>query len=127
MKSSTESAAKTGKKDGRLLIEILKDLSPKSLSDLSNKIAVRHPRSRLRNLTECDVGDADTKAILDAMEIEAQLHHINMAEAGRMLLALLDAWDAIPREKWQYAAAIPKFFKQGDYRLQPKELLRSDR
>jgi hypothetical protein len=41
--------------------------------------------------TEANVGDADTKAILDAMANEAQLNGVTTAEAGRMMLALLDA------------------------------------
>lgn len=127
MESSRKSARKAGKEFAQSLIRQLTDLTEESLGELGNQIAVRHPRSRLRNLTERDIGDADTKAILDAMEDEAQLHGVTMAEAGRMMLKLLDAWDEIPREKWQYATAIPKFYKQGDYRLEPKELLWSDR
>jgi hypothetical protein len=123
MEAPKNSAHNAGREFARSLMKQLRDLSDDSLGDLANQIAVRHPRSRLRNLTERDVRDADTKAILDAMEDEAQLNGVNMAEAGRMMLARLDAWDAVPRERWQFVAAIPRFYKQADYRLEPKELL----
>ncbi len=73
-------------------------------------------------LTRTSVGQVDITAILDAMADEAQINGVTMAESGRMMLALLDAWDEVPREKWQFAPAIPKFYKQGDYRLPPNEL-----
>jgi len=127
MEPGEKNAHKAGREFARSLTRQLRDLSDESLGELANQIAVRHPRSRLRNLTERDVGDADTKAILDAMKDEAQQTGVTMAEAGRMMLALLDAWDEVPREKWQYAAAIPTFYKRADSRLEPKNLLWSDR
>jgi hypothetical protein len=118
----TASARKDAKKFAASTRQMLDDLSDDSLGDLALEIACRHPRSRLRGWTPRNVGQADTVAILDAMEDEARQTGVTMAEAGRMMLALLDAWDEVPRERWQYVAAIPKFYKQGDYRLEPKEL-----
>jgi hypothetical protein len=126
MRSVGKSARKAGKEFAQSVMRQLRDLTEESLGELANQIPVRHPRSRLRNLTERNVGDPDTKAILDAMEDEAQLRHVTMAQAGRTMLVLLDAWDDIPQEKWQYAA-IPTFYKRADYRLPPRELLWSDR
>lgn len=116
------SAHREGKKFALSLIGQLAELTDESLGELANKIACRHPRSRLRNWTARNVAQADTVAILDAMQDEAQQTGTTMAEAGRMMLSLLDAWDDIPREKWQFVAAIPRFYKQGDYRLEPQQL-----
>lgn len=104
------------------ILEKAKQLSPEALGELAVEIAIRHPRSRMRRWTSRNVSQADTSAILFAMEEEAQLSQVDMAEAGRMMLGLLDAWDDVPQEKWQYVAAIPRFYQQGDYRLQPHEL-----
>jgi hypothetical protein len=100
----------------------LMGLVNEDLGELVLKIAVRHPRSRMRQWTASNVAQADTAAILEAMEAEAQEKHMTMAEVGRAMLFSLDAWDDVPRDKWQFAAAIPRFYKQGDYRLPPNEL-----
>jgi hypothetical protein len=101
----------------------LRDMSNENLGELANEIAARHPLNRLRKWTKCDVAKADTRAILDAMAIEAQLTQGTMAVAAQTLLARLDAWDTVPRGKWQLVAAIPRFYEKGDYRLSPEELL----
>jgi hypothetical protein len=44
-----------------------------------------------------------------------------MAEVGRAMLADLDAWDEVPQDRWQFVAAIPRFYNSGDYRLRPEE------
>jgi hypothetical protein len=116
------SAAKAAKKFARALLQELADLSDESLADLAEKIAVRHPRSRLRNWSQPNIGQTDKVAILDAMTEEAQIQHKTMAEVGRMMLLWLDAWDGIPRDRWQFVAEIPEFYRQGDYRLEPEEL-----
>jgi hypothetical protein len=116
------SARRLAKKCARALRQELEDLSPESLTDLAEKIAVKHPRSRLRNWTQLDVGQTDREAIFEAMAAEAQKKRVDMAKAGRMMLGLLDAWDDIPREKWHLVAEIPKFYQRGDYRLEPKKL-----
>ena len=122
LRTVTLTPASEGKKFALSLMGQLNDLTDETLRNLANQIAVRHPRSRLRNWTERNVGHADRVAVLEAMQDEAQQTGVTMAAAGRMMLDLLDAWDEIPREKWQFVAAIPKFYKQGDYRLQPNEV-----
>lgn len=37
------------------------------------------------------------------------------------MLADLDAWDEVPQDRWQFVAAIPRFYNSGDYRLRPEE------
>jgi hypothetical protein len=110
------------KRDARILIGRLEELSERKLEELALQIAVRNPQSRLRNRTADNVTQNETEAILDAMANEAQLTSVTMAEAGRTILGLLDAWDHVPREKWKLVASIPEFYRQGGYRLQPKEL-----
>lgn len=90
--------------------------------ELGIQIALRHPRSRLLSWTRHNVSVDDLTAIRDAMMHEAQEQGTTMAEVGRMMLLTLDAWDEVPRDKWQFAAAIPRFYKQGDYRVPPNEL-----
>ncbi|HEV2709110.1 MAG TPA: hypothetical protein VGU67_02755 [Edaphobacter sp.] len=119
----TPSAHKEAKKFAQSVRGMLSDLTDDSLGDLALEIACRHPWGRKRNWTPRNVGDADTKAILDAMTDEAQISGVTMAEAGRILLKLLDAWDDIPLDQCRYVASIPKFYKQGDYRLKPKDLI----
>jgi Helix-turn-helix domain len=92
------------------------------LGELAIQIALRHPRSRISSWTRNNVGLVHKTSIIDAMADEAQRIRITMAEAGRMMLLTLDAWDDIPRDKWEFAAAIPKFYKQADYRVPPNEL-----
>lgn len=116
------SAAKAAKKSARDILQMLADLSDESLTDLATKIAVRHPLSRLRNWTQLNVTQTDRVAILKAMEEQAQIQHKTMAEVGRIMLLWLDSWDSIPRDRWQYVAAIPEFYQRGDYRLEPEEL-----
>jgi hypothetical protein len=77
----------------------VEQLGDDMLEDLVHQIACRHPRSRLRSWTSRNVSQADTVAILEAMKDESQLTGKTMAEVGRMMLALLDAWDDVPREK----------------------------
>ena len=92
------------------------------LEELAIKIALRHPKSRISNWTRSNVGSVHKTSIIDAMADEAQRIRITMAEVGRMMLLTLDAWDDVPRDKWEYVPAIPKFYKQGDYRVHPNEL-----
>jgi hypothetical protein len=116
--SVTLSASAYAKERASYISEIVNE----DLGELAIQIALRHPRSRISNWTRSDVGSVYKTAIFDAMEDEAQRIGITMAEVGRMMLLTLDAWDDVPRDKWEYASVIPKFYKKGFYRVHPYEL-----
>jgi 5-methylcytosine-specific restriction endonuclease McrA len=114
----TQKARAQAKAEGSSLMGLVEE----DLEGLAVKIALRHPRSRMRQWTERNVGLADRQAILDAMADDAQRRKEPMADVGRAMLLHLDAWDEVPQDRWQFVAAIPKFYNSGDYRLQPKDL-----
>jgi len=92
------------------------------LKPLAVQIALRHPRSRMRQWTSRNVGLADRQAILDAIADDAKQQGMEMADVGRAMLLSLDAWDDVPKDRWGFVAAIPKFFREGDYRFSPEDL-----
>lgn len=100
----------------------LTELVNEDLEGIAVAIALRHPRSRMRQWTARNVGMAERTAILDAMSDDAQQQRMEMAVVGKAMLLSLDAWDEVPQDRWAFVAAIPKFYKQGDYRLEPKDL-----
>jgi hypothetical protein len=51
--------------------EIMAQLATEAMSSLADQIAVRHPRSRLRNLAVDGVSESERAAILSAIEEEA--------------------------------------------------------
>lgn len=55
MKPGEKNAHKAGRELAHSILRQLRDLTDESLGDLANQIAVRHPRSRLRNWTERDL------------------------------------------------------------------------
>jgi hypothetical protein len=56
------------------------------------------------------------------MEAEAKEQGSSMAEIGRGMLADLDRWNAVPRERWQDASTIKRFFKKREYRIDPRDV-----
>jgi hypothetical protein len=105
--------------------ETMAQLTDEALSRLADQIAVRHPRSRLRNMAIDGVGELERASILRAMGEEAILRHMNMAAAGRAMLSRLDEWDSIPRSDWQLAVEIPQFYELKHHHLEPRELIRT--
>ena len=76
----------------------------------------------MRQCTVRNVDMADRRAILGAMADDAQRKGKTMADVGQAMLLDLEAWDEVPQDRWQYVPAILKYYNEGTYRLQPKDL-----
>jgi len=109
-------ARSEAKKFVREFNNTMAQLTDEALNRLADQIAVKHPRSRLRNLAIDAVGEPERAAILNAMGEEAILRHMNMAAAGRAMLSRLDEWDSIPRSDWHLTPEIAEFYELRSYR-----------
>jgi hypothetical protein len=118
-------AASEAKKFAREILRTMAQLTDEALSRLADQIAVRHPLSRLRDLTLNDVVDCERTAILKAMGEEAISGRMNMAEAGRGMLSRLDEWDGIPCSEWRLLVDIPNFYANRYHCQEPGELIRA--
>jgi hypothetical protein len=90
-------------------------------------VALNHPRSKMGKLIRNDVAAGDVEAILEAMDAEARELGSTIAEVGRDMLADLDRWNEVPRERWQDASPVKSFFKKREYRFDPRDILGATR
>jgi hypothetical protein len=85
-------------------------------------LALNHFRSKIRKRTRSKVAAGDVEAILEVMEAEAKEQGRSMAEIGRDMLADLDRWNEVPRERWQDASPIKSYFEKREYRIGPRDV-----
>lgn len=115
---ATMSAAESAKREAAYLTAVVHD----DYESLAVLVALNHPRSKMRKLTRSKVAAGDVEAILEAMETEAKEQGSTMAEVGRDMLADLDRWNEVPRERWQDASPLKSFFKKREYRFDPRDI-----
>lgn len=96
------------------------------LSELAERIAVAHPRSQLKHLGPMEIPQKDLQAVVSAILLESAKAATTAAEAGAMLLAVVEELAAaVPRAEWHYLKPVTAYFGEFEYRRDPTTFKRS--